>query len=218
MNLVIPTRLPEYFIAAVAIILAPGPSVLFTIARAIAWGRKVAVLTVIGNATGFLVLSILVAVGIGPLIQKSAIAYAVVQWGGGIYLIYLGVDALRKRAEHSNQMLEQGNAAAPTSLRTIRDGFVVGVLNPKGIVFCAAVMPQFIDRDRGSVVFQLILLGVIFSLLALICDGTWGLLAGTARIWLATDLRRIVFLRTAGGLVMIILGVLVLFSAWHNQL
>jgi len=217
MNLVIPTKLPEYFIAAVAIILAPGPSVLFTIARAIAWGRKVAVITVIGNASGFLVLSILVAVGIGPIIQKSALAYAVVQWGGGLYLIYLGIDALRKRAEHSTQMLEQGEVSAPSSLRTIRDGFVVGVLNPKGIVFCAAVTPQFIDRDRGSVVFQLILLGVIFSLLALVCDGGWGLLAGTARIWLATDVRRIVILRTAGGLVMIVLGILVLVSAIQNH-
>jgi len=156
-------------------------------------------------------------VGIGPIIQSSAIAYAVVQWGGGLYLIYLGIDALRKRAEHSTQMLEQGSTAQPSSLQTIRDGFVVGILNPKGIVFCAAVAPQFIDRDRGSVVFQLILLGAIFSLLALVCDGTWGLLAGTARIWLATEVRRIVILRTAGGVVMIVLGLLVLLSALRNH-
>jgi threonine/homoserine/homoserine lactone efflux protein len=101
---------------------------------------------------------------------------------------------------------------APSALRTIRDGFVVGILNPKGIVFNAAVTPQFIDRADGKVILQLILLGAIFSLLALILDGTWGILAGTARNWLATNVQRIVFLRSAGGIVMVILGALVLIQ------
>ena len=197
---------------SLAIILAPGPSVLFTIARAIAWGRKVAVLTVLGNATGFFAMSLLIAIGIGPIIQSSDLIYAGVQWAGGLYLIYLGVDAIRKRNEHSNQMLEKGSSGAPSAIRIIRDGFVVGILNPKGIVFNAAVTPQFIDRSSGNVVMQLILLGAIFALLAFFCDGTWGLLAGTARNWLATNLSRIIFLRIVGGIVMIILGVLILIQ------
>lgn len=206
----IPTKIGEYIAVSIAIILAPGPSVLFTIARAIAWGRKVAVLTVLGNASGFFAMSLLVAVGIGPIIQSSDFIYAAVQWGGGLYLIYLGVDAIRKRNEHTSQMLEDSSAGKPSALRIIRDGFVVGILNPKGIVFNAAVTPQFIDRDAGKVILQLILLGAIFALLAFVCDGTWGLLAGTARTWLATNVQRIVLLRSVGGIVMMILGVLVL--------
>jgi len=208
----IPSKIGEYIIVSLAIILAPGPSVLFTIARAIAWGRKVAVLTVLGNATGFFAMSLLVALGIGPIIQSSDLIYAGVQWAGGLYLIYLGVDAIRKQNEHSNQMLEEGSSGAPSAIRIIRDGFVVGILNPKGIVFNAAVTPQFIDRGSGNVVMQLILLGAIFALLAFFCDGTWGLLAGTARNWLATNLSRIIFLRIVGGIVMIILGVLILIQ------
>jgi threonine/homoserine/homoserine lactone efflux protein len=154
----------------------------------------------------------LVAIGVGPIIQNSDFIYAAVQWGGGLYLIYLGIDALRKRREHTNEMLESGSTMAPSALRTIRDGFVVGILNPKGIVFNAAVTPQFIDRADGKVIMQLILLGAIFSLLALILDGTWGILAGTARNWLATNVQRIVFLRSAGGIVMVILGALVLIQ------
>lgn len=208
----IPTKIGEYVVVSIAIILAPGPSVLFTIARAIAWGRKVAIFTVLGNATGFFAMSLLVAIGIGPIIQRSDFVYAAVQWGGGLYLIYLGIDALRKRNQHTNQMLEEGSGGAPKNFRIVRDGFVVGILNPKGIVFNAAVTPQFIDRSQGSVVAQLILLGAIFALLAFVCDGTWGVLAGTARNWLATNIKRIVALRVTGGLVMILLGVLVLIQ------
>ncbi len=208
----IPSKIGEFIVVSVAIIVAPGPSVLFTIARAISWGRKVAVFTVVGNALGFFAMAALVAIGVGPIIQSSDFVYAAVQWGGGLYLIYLGVDALRKRNEHSNEMLEAGSAVAPSTMRTIRDGFVVGLLNPKGIVFNAAVTPQFIDRGDGKVIVQLILLGAVFSLLALVLDGTWGLLAGTARNWLATNVQRIVFLRSTGGIVMIILGVLVLIQ------
>ena len=210
--MVIPSRLPEYIVAAMVIILAPGPSVLFVIARAIAWGRKTAVFTVAGNVTGAFALSTLVAVGLGPLLQRSDLAYAAIQWGGSLYLMYLGVEAIRQRKIHAEDMRNQGDAA-PGIARSIRDGFWVGALNPKGLVFYAAVLPQFVDRDRGNVALQLIFLGAVFSILAFVSDGTWGLLAGTARQWLATDAKRLEKLRATGGIVMIILGISVLISA-----
>ena len=210
--MVIPSRLPEYIVAAMVIILAPGPSVLFVIARAIAWGRKTAVFTVAGNVTGAFALSTLVAIGLGPILQRSDLAYAAIQWGGGLYLMYLGVDAIRQRRVHAEDMRNQGDFA-PGIARSIRDGFWVGALNPKGLVFYAAVLPQFVDREKGSVALQLILLGAIFSILAFFSDGTWGLLAGTARNWLATDAKRLEKLRASGGIVMIILGISVLISA-----
>jgi threonine/homoserine/homoserine lactone efflux protein len=194
------------------IILAPGPSVLFVIARAIAWGRKTAVFTVAGNVTGAFALSTLVAVGLGPILQRSDLAYAAIQWGGSLYLMYLGVEAIRQRKIHAEDMRNQGDAA-PGIARSMRDGFWVGALNPKGLVFYAAVLPQFVDRDRGNVALQLIFLGAVFSILAFISDGTWGLLAGTARQWLATDAKRLEKLRATGGIVMIILGISVLIAA-----
>ena len=209
--MVIPTRLVEYIIAAMIIILAPGPSVLFIIARAIAWGRKVAVITVAGNVTGAFVLSSLVAFGLGPILQRSDLAFVAVQWLGGLYLVYLGIDAIRKRKMHAADMTNQG-PVEPTVFQSIRDGFMVGVLNPKGLVFYAAVLPQFIDRDRGNITGQLLFLGALFSVLAFFSDGGWGLLAGTARAWLAGDASRLEKLRATGGCVMIILGASVILS------
>ena len=198
------------------IILAPGPSVLFVIARAIAWGRKVAVFTVLGNVSGSFVLSIFVALGLGPILQRSDLAYTTVQLGGGLYLMYLGLDAIGKRKAHAADMTNQGDFA-PTAIRSMRDGFWVGALNPKAIVFYAAVLPQFIDRERGQITAQLILLGAIFSILALLSDGSWGLLAGTARAWLAKDASRLEKLRATGGAIMICLGISVLLLAIINQ-
>jgi threonine/homoserine/homoserine lactone efflux protein len=209
---IIPSRLAEYIVAAMVIILAPGPSVLFVIARAIAWGRKTAVFTVAGNVTGAFFLSTFVAFGLGPILQRSELAYTAVQWGGGLYLVYLGVDAIKHRVVHASDMKNQGDVA-PSIRRSMRDGFWVGALNPKGLVFYAAVLPQFIDRDRGHITAQLILLGAIFSILAFISDGSWGLLAGTARQWLATDPKRLEKLRATGGSIMIVLGISVLIAA-----
>ena len=210
--MIIPSRLPEYIVAAMVIILAPGPSVLFVIARAIAWGRATAVFTVAGNVTGAFSLSVFVALGLGPVLERSEIAYIAVQWGGGLYLMYLGIEAIWKRSVHAADMANQGDVA-PSIRRSIRDGFWVGALNPKGVVFFAAVLPQFIDRERGSFSAQLIFLGAVFAVLAFVSDGSWGVLAGTARNWLATDSKRLEKLRATGGVIMIVLGLQVLVSA-----
>jgi threonine/homoserine/homoserine lactone efflux protein len=194
------------------IILAPGPSVLFVIARAIAWGRATAVFTVAGNVTGAFSLSVFVALGLGPVLERSEVAYIAVQWGGGLYLIYLGIEAIWKRSVHAADMANQGDVA-PSIRRSIRDGYWVGALNPKGVVFFAAVLPQFIDRERGSITAQLIFLGAVFAVLAFVSDGSWGVLAGTARNWLATDSKRLEKLRATGGVIMIVLGLQVLVSA-----
>jgi len=214
--MIIPTRIWEYLLASILIIIAPGPSVLFVIARAIAWGRKTAVFTVLGNVAGAYLLSIFVALGLGPVLQRSNLAYAVIQWGGGAYLVYLGLDAIRHRKVHAANMTQQ-TGMQPSLSASVRDGFWVGVLNPKTLVFFAAVLPQFIDRNRGHVTAQLLLLGALFAILALMSDGSWGLLAGTARQWLATDAGRLIRLRTIGGFVMIGLGVLVIAAAIRHS-
>ena len=207
-----PTRMVEFLVASFIIIVVPGPSVLFAVARAVSWGRTIAVLTVVGNALGMLVLAALIAFGFGPVLQHSPVLYALVQWAGGAYLVWLGIDALRHRTLHAERMTEAG-PLAPSRLRTVREGFVVGVLNPKAVVFFAAVFPQFVDRTRGSVPMQLMVLGAIFACMALLSDGTWAVVAGTARAWLADNPRRLVTMRAVGGIVMVCLGLAVLVTA-----
>ena len=196
--------------------MAPGPSVLFVLARAIAWGRATAVATVIGNVMGAFSLSVVVAVGLGPILQRSEFAFIAVQVLGGFYLIYLGIVAIKQSQIHASDMTNQGDIR-PSKWRSMREGFWVGALNPKGMVFFAAILPQFVDREAGNVTSQLILMGAIFAVIALFSDGTWGILAGTIRNWLATELKRLVFMRMTGGIVMIILGLFTLLSAIRGQ-
>ena len=207
-----PTRYPEYLVAAMVIILAPGPSVLFIIARAIAWGRATAVATVAGNVTGAFTLSLMVAFGLGPILQRSELAFIAVQLLGGFYLIYLGIDAIRNSKIHAADMVNQGDLR-PSPFTSMKDGFWVGALNPKGLVFFAAILPQFIDKGSSNVTAQLVLMGATFSILAFFSDGTWGLIAGTVREWIATTPGRLITMRRIGGLVMITLGVFTLISA-----
>ncbi len=206
------SQLPAFLIASIAIIIVPGPSVLFTLARGVAWGRAVAVLTVLGNSLGTLLLSMVVAVGLGPLISRSALFATTLQLAGGGYLLWLGAQAIRHRHEHARSMTDR-EAQRPRRGQIVRQGFTVGVLNPKSLVFLAAVFPHFVDRTRGHVTVQLLVFGAIFSVMAFFSDGTWGVVAGTARQWLAGSAGRLVTLRVIGGTVMLSLGGLIVAGA-----
>lgn len=199
-------NLAQFVLASVAIILVPGPSVMFVIARAVAWGRLTALITTLGNALGMLLLSMFIAVGLGPLLQRYELLLIVVQVLGGMYLIHLGIDSLRRRQEHADDMVKI-EEVKPSNFQILRQGFTVGVLNPKALVFFSAVFPQFVDPDVGSITIQLLIFGAIFTALALILDGTWGVLVGLSRDWFVTSKNRLVFLRTIGAVVMMALGV-----------
>jgi threonine/homoserine/homoserine lactone efflux protein len=214
--LIIPaSHLVPFILASLAIIIVPGPSVLFTLARGIAWGRLVAVLTAVGNGIGILVLSALVAVGLGPLLARSKLFTTVVEVAGGLYLIWLGAEAWRHRHAHAASMTNPDTTKPPVR-RVVRQGFVVGGFNPKALIFFVAVFPHFIDRSAGDLTAQLLVLGAIFTVLAVLSDGTWGMIAGTARQWLAGSSRRLVALRAIGGAVMTGLGVLIITSAFGS--
>ena len=207
MTFIIPSRLWEYLVATTLIIWAPGPSVLFTIARAISWGRTVAIASVIGNVLGEFTISLVVAFGQGPVLQHSHPFFIGVQWLGAAYLVHLGIDALRHSKEHAEAMTDL-SGGRPSFWKTVRQGYTVGVLNPKTLVFFAAILPQFTDRAQGHLTSQLVLLGTIFCVIALISDGAWGIVAGTIRVWLSSNSSRLERLRMGGGTVMIGLGIL----------
>ncbi|MFC6567530.1 LysE family translocator [Actinoplanes utahensis] len=192
---------------AFVIIVIPGPSVLFVVARALAYGRRVALITVVGNTIGALVAVTSVAFGVGSIVERSIVAFTILKWAGAAYLVYLGVKAFRHR--HAIGQPAAGATPVRGTWRTLWEGLIVGVSNPKSFVFYAAVLPQFVDRSAGHVTAQMLLLGVIFNVMALFCDSSWGLAAAGARDWFARSPRRLSAVGGAGGLAMVGLGVTV---------
>lgn len=206
-RMVSPDRLAAFAAMSLLICVIPGPSVLFVIGRALAHGRRVALTSVAGNTLGSYVLVVAVALGVGPVVERSLLLFAALKLAGAAYLVYLGVKALRER-----KALALAAAAQRTphgALRTLGEGFAVGVSNPKTMVFYAAVLPQFVDRGAGHVIGQMLLLGLIFNAVALVSDSTMGLAASTARSWFARSPKRLSMVGGAGGLAMIGLGVTV---------
>ncbi|MQA95073.1 MAG: LysE family translocator [Streptosporangiales bacterium] len=198
------THLVALLLTAFIFIVVPGPSVLFTVGRALSIGRRGALLTVLGNTLGVFVQVIAVAVGVGALVESSVLAFTVLKLAGAAYLIYLGVQAVRHRKALGGLLDEHKAAARPH--RIISDGFVVGITNPKSIVFLPAVLPQFVDPGLGHVPLQMMIVGAVFPLIALVSDSAWALAAGTARAWFARSPRRLALIGGAGGFVMIGFG------------
>lgn len=191
------------------VIVIPGPSVLFVIGRALAHGRRTALATVLGNLVGSYVLVIAVAWGLGALVESSAAVFMGVKMAGAAYLVYLGVQAFRHRKEMRTADMEAPAGEQRGDLRTILDGIFVGVTNPKGIVFFAAVLPQFVDHSAGHVPLQMMVLGLVPVAIGLITDTLWGLGASAARSWFARSDQRLSMVGGAGGFAMIGLGVTV---------
>ena len=201
----IPTsHLLAFTVTAFVIIAIPGPSVLFTVSRAITLGRGAGVATVAGNTVGAFTQVVAVAFGIGPLVERSVAVFTVLKLAGAAYLIFLGVQAIRHRRSLADAL--GATIERKTAARIMIDGFTVGVTNPKVIVFFAAMLPQFVDRQAGHVPVQIIVLGAIFAGIALISDSMWALAAGTIRAWFARSPRRLELIGGAGGLAIIGIG------------
>lgn len=187
------------------VIVVPGPSVLFTVGRALTVGRRQALLTVAGNAMGAYVQILAVALGAGALIYASSLAFSIIKFVGVAYLIYLGVQAIRHR--HALGEVLAGGASALRPSRVLADGFIVGITNPKTIVFFVAALPQVVDPAAGQVTTQMLVLGMVFLTIAVISDSVWALVAGLARDWFAQSPGRIAAVGGVGGLAMVGLGV-----------
>ena len=194
-----------FTLASLVIIVVPGPGVLFVIGRALAHGRRTAFATAAGHAVGNYVVAACVAVGLGALLQRSAEVFTVVKLAGALYLVFLGVQAIRRR--HSLATAMSSAAGASDGWRALRDGFIVGVTNPKSFILFGAILPQFVDRGAGNVPAQMLLLALISVTMGLASDVTWGLAASTVRSWFARSPRRYALVGGAGGLAMVGVGV-----------
>jgi threonine/homoserine/homoserine lactone efflux protein len=205
-------QLAAFSALAFVMVLIPGPSVLFTVSRALTAGRRDALLTVVGNAFGVYLQVVGVAFGLGVLVEQSTVVFTAVKLLGAGYLVYLGVQAIRKRHALRDALAADVPGARKRTLGVLRDGVVVGFCNPKSIVFLAAVIPQFVDHAAGGVPQQILLLGLAIPGCALVLDSVWALAAGTARTWFARSPRRLAVIGGSGGAVMIGLGASLAFT------
>ena len=194
-------------LASLVLIVIPGPGVLFVVGRALAHGRRTALATACGHAVGNYVVAACVAVGLGALLQRSASVFEVVKLAGALYLVWLGVQAVRHRKSLAEAFAATGEPRQ--GWRALRDGVVVGVTNPKSYILFGAVLPQFVNRAAGNVPGQMLVLSVFSVVIGAVSDCGWGLAASGVRSWFASSPRRFELVGGAGGLAMIGLGVAV---------
>lgn len=198
-------QLLTFGLAAFILIAIPGPSVVFVIGRALSYGRPAALASVAGNSLGLLTIVVLVAVGLGVIVQESIEVFLVLKLAGAAYLVWLGIEALRHR--HDFQMADLPGGTGMTVGRSMRQGYLVGVTNPKGFMILGAMLPQFVDRGAGHVQLQMLLLGLLAFTIGILSDSVWALLASRLREWFARSPRRGAAIGATGGLSMIGLGV-----------
>ncbi|HYM22831.1 MAG TPA: LysE family translocator [Vicinamibacterales bacterium] len=166
--------------AAIALLLTPGPAVLYIVTRSVERGRLAGLVSVAGICTGTLVHIAAAALGLSALLVSSALAFNVVRWLGAAYLIVLGVQTIVKREPAAADAV-----STDASLGDIfRQGVVVNILNPHTALFFFSFLPQFVDPSRGQVPLQMLGLGLLFVTISATTDAGWALAAGTAGHWL----------------------------------
>ena len=207
-------QLVGFTLAAFVLIVIPGPGVLFVVGRALSHGRRTAVATAAGHAAGNYVVAACVAVGLGALLQRSAQVFTAVKLAGALYLVFLGIQAIRHRRSLASAMT--ATAGGRDGWRALRDGLVVGMTNPKTYILFGAILPQFVNRGAGGVPGQMLLLALVSVLIGLVSDSAWGLAASGVRAWFARSPRRYEMVGGAGGLAMIGVGVTIALTGRKN--
>jgi threonine/homoserine/homoserine lactone efflux protein len=198
-----PTDYGLFVVAALVLLLIPGPAVLYIVTRSIDQGRAAGLASVLGVTTGTLIQVTFAAVGLSSVVLASAVAFDVVKYLGAAYLLFLGIKRLLSR-----QTVELGGSREPRTLRRLyTQGVVVNTLNPKTALFIFALLPQFVDVDAGRVWLQVLVLGLTLCVLGLTCDGMYAFAAGTAADRLRGSRTMARIERWVGGTVLVGLGV-----------
>jgi threonine/homoserine/homoserine lactone efflux protein len=174
------SHLEVFVVAAIALLLTPGPAVLYIVTRSIEQGRVAGLVSMLGICTGTLVHVVAATLGLSALLVSSAFAFAIVKYGGAAYLIVLGVQTL---VRHEPPVADVALVRADLR-RVFTQGVVVNVLNPHTAVFFFAFLPQFINPSSGHVPAQMLILGLMFVGLSATTDSGWAIAAGTAGDWI----------------------------------
>jgi len=200
------TSLLIFITAALALLIAPGPAVLYIVARSLEQGRLAGIVSTLGISLASMVHVMFAALGLSAVLMQSALAFNLVKYLGAVYLIYIGIRTLLTKTDPVEPIKKM------TLSNIFMQGFMVNLLNPKTALFFLAFLPQFVEVDRGAVALQIILLGLIFSVLGILSDGVYALIAGTARQFLVGNLRMIRSQKYLSGTIYILLGVTTAFS------
>ena len=196
------TTLVPFVAAVLALALTPGPDLMLLVSRGVGQGWRVALLTALGFTAAGLIQVPLLAVGMASLVQHSPVAFAALKYAGASYLIWRGVQLLHARAT-----AVQGVTATTGPWLALRDGVIASLTNPKGLIFLLAFLPQFVDTARGHVTLQLLVLGVVMKLTALLVEGSIALASGAVGNWLAKRPRFVQWQVRGTGAVMVLLGI-----------
>jgi threonine/homoserine/homoserine lactone efflux protein len=168
--------------AALALLLVPGPAVIYVVARSVSGGRLTGLISVLGVELGTLLHAVFAAAGLSAIVASSAAAFSVVKWLGAAYLIYLGLRQIFGRGDGEEEAPSpEGNESR---FRVFYQSVLVQVLNPKVALFFLAFLPQFVDPSRGAAWTQIVVLGATLAFLGLFTDGLYALLGGTAGGWI----------------------------------
>ena len=210
----IPAHVELFIGAALALLLIPGPAVLYLVGRSIEYGRTAGFISILGIHAATLVHVGAAALGLSALLASSALAFALVTYAGAAYLIWLGVMKVlgpTGPAAAAVPGTPQGHADL------FREGFVVNLLNPKTALFFLAFLPQFVDPGSGQPAAQFVVLGVIYTLLGLATDGAYAMAAGVAGTWLKRSRSYLSFERHVSGGLLIGLGLSAAFSGTRRN-
>jgi threonine/homoserine/homoserine lactone efflux protein len=203
-----PSSLLLFVSAALLLLVIPGPAVFYIVGRSIGHGRGAGLVSALGIFVGSLVHTTAAAVGLSALLMSSATAFSTVKYLGAAYLIYLGVQKIRR-----DEPFElSGDAPRVKLSRIFAQGIVVNVLNPKSALFFFAFLPQFVDPARGHLAPQILFLGTLFALLGLTSDSIWALTAGTVAHLFRRNPRAMTTQRYVSGGMLISLGVATAFA------
>lgn len=198
---------PEVFIAftiaGLALLLSPGPAVMYITALGLREGRGPAIAAAVGLGVGNFMHVIAAALGLSALLLSSALAFTAVKYLGAAYLIYLGIQTLRRRSDQANPV----EIRRTTSRREFRRGVLINTFNPKVAVFYLAFLPSVVDPARGSVASQVLILGTWLAVLGVATDALYGITAGQLGTWFSRRAGLRSTLQRFTGIVYILLGI-----------
>ncbi len=197
------TRFGLFILASWALILAPGPDMLYVITRGIAHGPRAGILSATGVVCGILVHTTTAALGLALLLQASAAAFLIVKLAGACYLVYLGIKSLRDKSAFDLR----SHTSAVSSQKLFWQGVLSNVLNPKVAIFFLAFLPQFVDKTNSHIALQMVTLGLTFAFFGLCFLLLVGYFAGAIGAWLTHQPQYTNILRWLTGGVLIGLGV-----------
>jgi threonine/homoserine/homoserine lactone efflux protein len=207
------SQLYLFLVASLALLLTPGPAVLYIVAHSINQGRMAGIVSVLGVETANFFHASAAALGLSAILLSSALAFDIVKYLGAAYLIYLGI---RKIVAHENEAKTE--VGKPGSLsRIYSQGVVVNLFNPKTALFFFAFLPQFVNASNGNITLQIFLLGIMFVVMAVITDSAYAIISSSIANQLNTNQNFARNQRYFTGLIYIGLGVVTAFTGSRNK-